>query len=155
MWHQTHIPSFQEEFYGQAPVNRAVVDVHNQSLSMRKEVLVERLTNLRGIICVVEFSTSLEPIDDIELMLVPDDCEHEFLLSISVPVFVPTLSSAEPTFGEGQGESKTRTHRLSLDVSNRLFSQLLDRESFVPSVPCILLSICLSTGAALMENTKI
>jgi hypothetical protein len=90
-----------------------------------------------------------------ELMLVPDDCEHELLLSISVPVFVPTLSSTDPTFGEGQGESKTRTHRLSLDISNRLFSQLLDSESFVPSFPCILLSICLSTGVALMKNSKI
>jgi hypothetical protein len=54
-------------------MSRAVIDVHNQSLSMRisplrKECLVEPLKNVNGITCAVDFGTSLEPIDDMETM---------------------------------------------------------------------------------------
>jgi hypothetical protein len=61
---------------GVGPVNRAVVDVDNQSLSirislMRKEGLAEGLKNASGIICAVDFGTSREPIDDMELMWFP------------------------------------------------------------------------------------
>jgi hypothetical protein len=64
-------------------VNRAVVEVHNQSLStqispLRKEGLVERLKNVNGVISAIDFATSREPIGDMEPMWVPHDCKHEF-----------------------------------------------------------------------------
>jgi hypothetical protein len=73
MWHRNHAPCFPERFCDHAPVNRAVVDVHNQSLSMQisslgTEGMVERLKNLRGTTCPLDFGTSREPIDDMEPM---------------------------------------------------------------------------------------
>jgi hypothetical protein len=73
MWHRNHVSSFHKRFCGHTSVNRAVVDVRNQSLSMRtspfwKEGLAGRLTNIGGIICAVDFGTSREPIDDMESM---------------------------------------------------------------------------------------
>jgi hypothetical protein len=64
-----------------------------------------------------------------------------FLFWMSVLVFVATSSLATALFDEGEVERKTRTHRPSPDVSNRLFSSLLDRPSLVPSILCALLPI--------------
>jgi hypothetical protein len=74
-------PDFLERFNDHAPVNRAVVDEHNQSLSIRisplpKEGPVERPKNVSDIICVVDFGTRWEPIIDMEPMWVPHDCQH-------------------------------------------------------------------------------
>jgi hypothetical protein len=54
-------------------VNRAVVGVPNQSLSMQisplqKESLMVRLKPFGGMICALDFGTSREPVDDMELM---------------------------------------------------------------------------------------
>jgi hypothetical protein len=51
----------------------------------------------------------------------------EQLLWLSVLVFCCPRLWPEPIFDEGQREGKTRPHRSPLDVSNRLFSPLLDR----------------------------
>jgi predicted transcriptional regulator of viral defense system len=88
MWHQSHVINFRERFCRHAPVNRAVVDAHNSLLSMRisrlrKEGVVERLSDGRDIICVVDFGASWEPIDVMEAMWIPHDCRRELLLWIS------------------------------------------------------------------------
>jgi hypothetical protein len=71
--------------------------VNNQWISMQispswKETLVERLKNVSGIICIVDFGTSREPTDDMEPLWVPHDYKHELLLWISVFVCVAISS---------------------------------------------------------------
>jgi hypothetical protein len=45
-----------------------------------KEGLVERLTDVGGIICTVDFGIKQELIEGMEAMWVPLDCKHEFFV---------------------------------------------------------------------------
>jgi hypothetical protein len=122
---------------------------------LRKEELVEWLTNLNGRICAVDFGTSQEPINDMEPIWASHDCRHELLLWISVTVFIVISSLAMAHVRRGSEGRKTSTHHPSSNVSSPLFSPLSDRESFVPSVPYVMLSIRLATGMAAIADSKI
>jgi hypothetical protein len=93
---------FDERFCGHALVNQAVVNVHNQSLSMeisplRKERLVERLKNFSAIMCVINFWTSHKPIDGPEPLPGSYDCKHGlFPLNIGVGVCCHLIFGQSP-----------------------------------------------------------
>jgi hypothetical protein len=126
-----HLSSFHERFFGHSPVNRAVVDVPNQSLSMRisplqKEGLVEGLKNVLGIICVAAFGTSWEPIDGMEPFWVPHNCKYKPSALDIGPRFCCDL-----IFGQNRHSARAREmeksgliarHQMSPTVFSRRFS---------------------------------
>jgi hypothetical protein len=79
---------------------------------------VERLKNVRGIICA-NFGTGRDPINDMEPIWVAHDFRHWFCSGYRSPFFLPSHLWPEPTLDEGQTEGKTRTHCPSPEVSNR------------------------------------
>jgi hypothetical protein len=111
-------------------VKRAVVDVHSQSLSMRisplrKEGLVKRLMNVRGIIRAFDFGTNREPIDEKEPMWVPYDGKHKpFALDI-IPSFCSDLIFGEtahsPRAREKEKSGFIARHQRSPTVFSRRF----------------------------------
>jgi hypothetical protein len=111
-------------------VNRAVVDVHNQSLSvgispLRKKGLVEQLKNLSGIMCAVDIGASPEPIDEMKPLWIPHDCQHErFALDIGPGFCCQLIVGQSPYSARTREKEKPgiiARHQMSPTVFSRRF----------------------------------
>jgi hypothetical protein len=104
--------------------------MHNELLSMRisplqNKGLAERLRNLSGIMCAIDFATSREPGNVMEPMWVPHDCKHAFFALDVGPGFSCHLGVGQsPRSARGKEKEKPELitrHQTSPIVFSRRF----------------------------------